>query len=88
MSGWQAAGALLTFLFAASLKGITGLGFSTLCLPLLSGFMELRLAIPSLLLPSLASNLIVMYQAGGFRRAVRRFWPMYLAALPGLAAGV
>ena len=88
MSLWQAAGALLTFFVAASLKGITGLGFSTICLPLLSGFLELRVAIPALLLPSLASNLLVMRQAGGFRRALRRFWPMYAAALPGLAVGV
>ena len=79
---------MLTFFVAASLKGITGLGFSTICLPLLSAFLDLRVAIPLLLLPSLSSNVIVMWQAGGFARAVGRFWPMYLAALPGLWLGV
>jgi len=88
VSDWQAAAALLAFLVAASLKGITGLGFSTICLALLGGLLDLRIAIPLVLLPSLASNLLVMWQAGGLREALVRFWPMYLASLPGLVGGV
>ena len=88
MSEWQAAGALLTFFVAAFLKGITGLGFSTICLAMLGPFLDLRIAIPLVLVPSLASNAIVMWQAGDLPGAVRRFWPMYLAAVPGLILGV
>ncbi|MCP5155583.1 MAG: sulfite exporter TauE/SafE family protein [Ectothiorhodospiraceae bacterium] len=82
------AAALLVFFLAASIKGVTGLGFSTVALPLLAIFLEPRTAVPLAILPSLSSNVMVMVQAGGFGAALRRFWPLYLAALPGLAIGV
>ena len=82
------AGALATFFIAAFLKGITGLGFSTICLAMLGPFLDLRIAIPLVLVPSLAFNALVMWQAGDLPGAVRRFWPMYLAAVPGLVIGV
>lgn len=75
------------FLLAAWLKGATGLGFSTLALPLLAWWVEPTLAIAIVLLPSLFSNLVVMVQAGHWREAVQRFWPLYLATLPGLLLG-
>lgn len=74
--------------FAGFAKGVTGLGFSTVCLPLLTFAIGLKEALPLLILPSLASNLAVMLGAGGFRRAIQRFWPMYIAALFGVGAGV
>ena len=43
---------------------------------------------PLLILPSLASNLIVMRDAGDFGVTVRRFWPLFLAAVPGLILGL
>lgn len=73
---------------AAFLKGITGLGFSTICLALLASVVDLRLAIPMILVPSLSSNVLVMVQAGGFVATLKRFRWMYLAALPGLALGL
>ena len=84
---------LLTPLIAAAfisafLKGITGLGFSTICLGLLASVIDLKLAIPAVLVPSLSSNLLVMLEAGQFRATVRRFWPLYLAALPALISGL
>lgn len=78
---------LLVFLLAALLKGLTGLGFSTLALPLLVLFMEPKLAIALVVLPSLFSNLAVMRQTRRWREAMRRFWPLYLASVPGLLAG-
>lgn len=80
---------LITAAFiSAFLKGITGLGFSTICLGLLASVIDLKLAIPAVLVPSLSSNLLVMLEAGHFRATVRRFWPLYLAALPALMAGL
>lgn len=79
---------LSAYLIAALLKGITGLGFSTICLPLLTFFIDPKLAIPLVIVPSLTSNALIMVQSGHFVRAARRFWPVYLSALPGLAAGV
>lgn len=80
--------ALLTFFFAAFLKGTTGLGFATLCLGLLTSFLDIRLAIPLVFLPSLTSNLLVMKEAGSFSESLQRFWPLYLSSVPGLLLGM
>jgi uncharacterized membrane protein YfcA len=78
---------LLVLLFAALLKGVTGLGFSTLSLPILVLFMEPPVAIALVLLPSLYSNFAVMNSPENLRIAFIRFWPLYLASLPGLLTG-
>lgn len=77
-----------TYLFAATAKGVTGLGFSTTCLPILTLLVGLKDALPLVILPSICSNLVVMRQAGRFGETIRRFWPMLLALLPGLAVGL
>lgn len=77
-----------TYAFAATAKGITGLGFSTTCLPILVLFMGLKDALALVVIPSICSNLVVMRQAGRFGETVRRFWPMLLALLPGLVLGL
>lgn len=77
-----------TFLFAAFLKGTAGLGFATTCLGIMASYLDMRLAIPLVVIPSLLSNAMVMIDAGGFLTIMRRFWLMYLAALPGLAVGL
>lgn len=80
--------ALGAFFVSSFLKGVTGLGFSTVCLCLLATFIDLRLAIPLVFIPSFSSNILVMFQAGRFVDAVKRFWLLYLSALPGLMLGV
>lgn len=80
--------AFAAFFIASFLKGLTGLGFSTLCLGLLAVFIDLKLAIPLVFLPSISSNFMVMIQAGRFFEALKRFWPLYLSALPGLIVGM
>jgi len=77
-----------TFAFAAAAKGITGLGFSTTCLSILAATIGLKEALPVLIIPSLASNVVVMVGAGGFRQSLGRFWPLLIATIPGIAAGV
>lgn len=79
---------LASFLFAAFLKGTAGLGFATTCLGIMAGFLDIRVAIPLVILPSLLSNAMVMIDAGGFIRIFRRFRIMYAAAIPGLFAGL
>ncbi|OZH54251.1 membrane protein [Hydrocoleum sp. CS-953] len=78
----------LSFFFAAFLKGITGLGFSTICLPTMATFLDPKIAIPLVIVPSLSSNLLVMTQAGRFKDAVSNFWPIYVSTFPGLLLGV
>lgn len=79
---------LATYAFAATAKGITGLGFSTTCLPILALIVGLKEALPLVIIPSVCSNLVVMRQAGRFGETLQRFWPMLLALLPGLAFGL
>lgn len=79
---------LAAYFIASFLKGLTGLGFSTLCLGMLAMFIDIKLAIPLVFLPSLASNILVMIQAGHFFASIKRFWLLYLSALPGLIAGM
>ena len=76
------------FFVSAFLKSLTGLGFSTICLGFLAAVLDIKLAILLVLLPSLSSNLLVMWQAGRFIEALKRFWPLYLSAIPGLILGI
>ena len=78
----------IAFTVAGLVKGTTGLGFSTTCLPILAISLGLKESLPLVLVPSLLSNLTVMRDAGHFRETVARFWPLYAALLPGLAAGL
>ncbi|MBU1610622.1 MAG: sulfite exporter TauE/SafE family protein [Proteobacteria bacterium] len=79
---------LAAFFISAFLKGITGLGFSTVCLGTLASFVDIKLAIPLVILPSLTSNVLVMLDSGRMREALRRFWPMYLCMMVGMAGGL
>jgi len=76
------------YIVAGFIKGLTGLGFSTSCLPIMALRLDLKIAIPLVIIPSVVSNIAVMIQAGHFREALKRFYPMYLASIPGLLAGV
>ena len=84
----QLAIVLVAYFFAAMTKGLTGLGFSSTCLPIIVFALGLKEALPLVIIPSIYSNLIVMRQVGHFKEAVFRFWPMLLATLPGLAVGL
>jgi len=79
---------LTAYIVAASIKGLTGIGFSTSCLPIMALRLDLKVAIPLVIIPSIVSNIVVMIQAGRFREALKRFWPMYLASIPGLLIGL
>jgi len=77
-----------TFFVAAFIKGLTGLGFVSLCLPVIAIFIKLEQAIPLVVLPSLISNVMIIYQTGRLRQSVSRFWLLYISAFPGIYAGV
>jgi len=79
---------LIAYVVAASIKGLTGIGFSTSCLPIMALRLDLKVAIPLVIIPSIVSNIVVMLQAGRFREALRRFWPMYVSSIPGLLIGL
>lgn len=76
------------YFFAATAKGVTGLGFSTTCLAIIALTVGLKNALPLLIIPSISTNLMVMVGAGHFPETVRRFWSMYLATIPGVLLGL
>jgi uncharacterized membrane protein YfcA len=76
------------FFLSAFAKGMTGLGFSTACLPILALAIGHKATLPLLLVPSIASNIIVMVEARHFGASVRRFWLLFLSAVPGLVLGL
>ncbi len=78
----------LVMVFCAFVKGATGLGFSTLTLAILAVFLPLKVAIPLVVVPSLASNLFLMWQVGNFALSIRLFAMLFIASLPGMALGL
>jgi uncharacterized membrane protein YfcA len=76
------------YVIAGFVKGFSGLGFSAISIGILATFLDLAVAIPLVVIPSTASSLLVMIEAGGFKSALRKFWPLYISALPGLAIGI
>jgi uncharacterized protein len=76
------------YFIAALVKGVTGLGYSSTCLPILTLAFGLKEALPMVLIPSVASNLVVMMGTGGFFTSAQRFWPMVVSAAVSVFAGL
>lgn len=88
MDPYQIAIAVFGLFVAGFVKGAAGIGYSTTALPFLAFSIGIEKALPLVLIPSVSSNLFVMYDAGHFRAMLRRFWPLYLAVIPGLLIGL
>lgn len=78
----------LSFMLAAFVKGATGLGFSTLALPMLALTIGIKAALPLLIVPSLASNAMIMVRTGHFREMLGRFAWLYGLVLIGVGLGL
>ena len=76
------------YFIAALVKGVTGLGYSSTCLPILTLAFGLKEALAMVLIPSVASNMVVMVSTGGFLASVQCFWPMVLSAAASIFAGL
>ncbi len=87
-SATQLATIAAAYFIAALVKGVTGLGYSSTCLPILTLAFGLKEALPLVLIPSVASNLVVMVSTGGFLASAQRFWPMLLSAALSVFAGL
>lgn len=72
---------------AGLVKGATGLGYASCALPFLVYAVGLKHAIAIVLLPAMATNVAVALGNGYLRETCRRFAPLYLAMLPGIAIG-
>lgn len=79
---------LVAYIVAGVIKGVTGIGFSTSCLPIMALRLDLKIAIPLVIVPSIVSNVLIMLQAGHFIEVFRRFWVLYASTIPGLLIGL
>ena len=74
--------------FAGIIKGATGIGYSSCALPFLVASLGLKEAIVLVVAPAMASNVAVLFTTGSLKPSLRKFWPLYLATLPGILCGV
>ncbi len=74
--------------FAGIIKGATGIGYSSCALPFLVASLGLKEAIVLIVAPAMASNIAVLFTTGSLKRSFQKFWPLYLATLPGTLCGV
>jgi uncharacterized protein len=80
--------AAMGLLVAGLLKGFTGLGFSTCALPFLVLAVGVKTAVALVLVPAIASNVMLLWRVGHVPETLNRFWPMYVALIPGVANGI
>lgn len=80
--------AAVALVAAGVIKGTTGIGYVSCALPLLVATIGLKPAMAVVLAPAMATNIVVALTAGHLREAMKCFWPLYLAMVPGIAAGV
>jgi uncharacterized membrane protein YfcA len=74
--------------FAGIIKGATGIGYSSCALPFVVASLGLKEAIVLVVAPAMASNVAVLFTTGSLKHSLRKFWPLYLATLPGILCGV
>lgn len=80
--------AALGLFVAGIIKGATGLGYASCALPFLALAMGLKQAIPLVMLPAMASNFMIICITPHRVESLRRFWPLYIAAIPGIMVGI
>ncbi|HEV7263444.1 MAG TPA: sulfite exporter TauE/SafE family protein [Falsiroseomonas sp.] len=76
----------LVFLLAGTVKGVVGLGLPTVAIGLLALAMPPAEAATLLLLPGIVTN-VAQSTGPHLRRLLERFWPMFLAIIPGTLVG-
>lgn len=79
---------VLAYLAAGFVKGASGLGFSTTCLPILVLALGLKDSLALIIIPSVVANLYLIATSGYLAETLRRFWPLYAAQVPGIVAGL
>lgn len=80
-------GSALTLFLGGLIKGTIGFGLPLFVVSLLSNILPVKLALAIITLPIVASNLWLSLQGGFFSPALRRFWPLILAAGLGVFLG-
>ncbi len=72
---------------AGLIQGAIGFGFPFVATPLIAMVSDMRTAVITVLLPTLATTVINIAKSGPLRPVLARFWMMPLYAIVGAAAG-
>ncbi|KSV64890.1 hypothetical protein N185_34450 [Sinorhizobium sp. GW3] len=85
-------GAILSVVIVALLlggifKGVSGMGLPLIALPVMAIAIPVPTAVSILSVPVLLSNVVQVREGSGFRRAVKRFWPLLLGLCAGIIVG-
>jgi len=74
-------------IFAAFVKGVTGLGFPVIGLPVAAQFLDAQTTVVTISIPAFLLNIIQTFQSGVPTAMVRRFLPAVLLLIPGAVIG-
>jgi uncharacterized protein len=77
----------LTFFFAGTVKGVTGMGLPTLSMAVLGALMPPLAAAALLIVPSFVANVWQLVTGPSFGAVTRRLWLMMLGIVLGTVAG-
>lgn len=78
----------VTSLVGGVIKGIVGIGLPLVTIPIISAVVPTSLAVTIMAPTALVTNVVQAVQGGRVRSALRTFWFVYLAQLPGAVLGV
>jgi len=74
----------VAFVFGGFAKGATGIGLPVVAIAIMANVLEPRLALASLIMPALATNVWQAARSEDFFRPLKRFWPMVVCFLATL----
>mgnify|MGYP001346965445 CR=1 FL=1 len=75
------------FFCGGLVKGVLGMGLPLTSIALMTTVLDLRLAVPLLVVPILATNAMQAFRGGRFQELVRGYWLMLVTATVGVWAG-
>ena len=75
------------FFCGGLVKGVVGMGLPLTSIALMTTVLDLRLAVPLLVVPILATNAMQAFRGGHFQELVRGYWLMLVTATVGVWAG-
>ena len=87
MHSMQLVLAALGIIFAAFVKGVSGLGFPTIGAPIAALFLDPQTTVVAITIPAFVMNVLQAVQSGVSRAIVRRFVPTFLLLVPGAVGG-
>lgn len=79
--------AALGIMFAAFVKGVTGMGFPVIGVPIAALFLDPQTTVVAITIPAFVMNVIQAVQSGVPRAMMRRLVPVFLVLIPSAVGG-